>query len=73
MIDKINPAYYQAGKCSCGKTLETYDYVKDLAYPDGSAIKYITRHRQKNGAEDIKKAIWFLKKILKEEYNIDAR
>jgi len=38
MPDKINPAYYQAGKCECGRTLQTYDYVKDLPYADATAI-----------------------------------
>jgi hypothetical protein len=65
---KINPTYYQAGKCSCGKTLQTYDYVRHLPYADATAIKYITRHREKGGAIDIKKAIWFLQAILKDEY-----
>lgn len=72
MPDKINPAYYQAGKCECGRTLQTYDYVKDLPYADATAIKYITRHRLKGGATDIRKAIWFLKAILKDEYKNDS-
>ena len=67
MQDKINPTYYQAGKCECGRTLQTYDYVIDLPYADATAIKYITRHRVKDGATDIRKAIWFLKAILKDD------
>jgi hypothetical protein len=39
-----------------------------MPYPDASAIKYIVRHREKNKAEDIKKAIWFLHAILIKEY-----
>ena len=46
---KIDPLYYQAGKCACGKTLQTYDYVRHLPYADATAIKYITRHRDKGG------------------------
>ena len=67
-LSKINPAYYQAGKCTCGKTLQTYDYVRHLPYADATAIKYITRHREKGGVVDIRKAIGFLKAILKDEY-----
>ena len=68
-MDKIpNFVYYQAGKCTCGKPLQTYDYVRHLPYADATAIKYITRHRLKGGATDIRKAIWFLKAILKDEY-----
>ena len=55
--DRINPSYYQKGICSCGNKLQTYDFVREMPYPDASAIKYIVRHREKNGAEDIKKAI----------------
>ena len=29
-----------------------------------NALKYIYRHRNKNGVEDIKKADWYLKKYL---------
>ena len=32
----------------------------------------ITRHRVKDGATDIRKAIWFLKAILKDEYKNDS-
>ena len=34
----------------------------DTYQVDATAIKYITRHRDKGGAIDIKKAIWFLKR-----------
>ena len=40
----------------------------ELLYPEGCVIKYIIRHRDKGGSTDIKKAIWFLKKILIDEY-----
>lgn len=32
-----------------------------------NALKYIYRHRNKNGVEDIKKADWYLKKYLELE------
>ena len=67
-LQKIDPLYYQAGTCDCGKRLQTYDYVRHLPYADATAIKYIIRHRDKGGSTDIKKAIWFLKKILIDEY-----
>ena len=70
MTDKINPPYYQKGVCDCGKKLQTYDFVREMPYPDASAIKYIVRHREKNGAEDIQKAIWFLHAILIKEYGV---
>lgn len=39
-----------------------------LGYAEGSVIKYVTRHRSKGGAEDIRKAIHFLNLILELEY-----
>ena len=43
----------------------------ELLYPEGCAIKYIIRHRDKNGKEDILKAIHFLEMILERDYETD--
>ena len=40
-----------------------------LLYPEGCAIKYIIRHRDKNGKEDILKAIHFLEMIIERDYS----
>jgi hypothetical protein len=37
-----------------------------IPYREGNVIKYVTRHRSKNGAEDIKKAIHYLEMILED-------
>ena len=39
-----------------------------LGFCESSVIKYVTRHHEKNGAEDIKKAIHFLNMLLQLEY-----
>lgn len=39
-----------------------------IPWNDGNVIKYVCRHRNKNGAEDIKKAIHYLQLILEWEY-----
>lgn len=39
----------------------------NISYREGNAIKYICRHKNKNGVEDIKKAIHYLE-MIKEEY-----
>ncbi len=36
---------------------------------EASVVKYVCRHKSKNGAEDIKKAIHFLELLLELEYN----
>ncbi len=38
----------------------------DIPYREANAIKYITRHRKKNGREDIEKAIHYLEMILED-------
>ena len=38
---------------------------------DGNVVKYITRYRHKNGLEDLKKARWYINKIIEEKENED--
>ncbi len=51
--------------------MECWDYIlaNDLGYLEGTAIKYITRWKKKNGVEDILKAIHFLEKLVEVEKN----
>ena len=42
----------------------------NLNYCEANAIKYICRHRKKNGAEDIRKAIHNLQILLELEYDV---
>lgn len=64
--DNINhPKHYTYGDIEC------IEVTQHMPFLDGNAIKYIWRHRYKNGAEDIKKAIWYLNRILKKEYEND--
>ena len=39
-----------------------------LLYPEGWAIKYIIRHQDKNGKEDLLKAIHFIEMIIERDY-----
>jgi len=41
-----------------------------IEFLPGNAIKYICRHKQKGGEQDIRKAIHYLKLMLKHDYNI---
>lgn len=45
-----------------------YIHANNLSFIEGSVVKYVTRHRQKNGAQDIRKAIHFLNLLLELEY-----
>ena len=48
--------------------IQPVDYIvkNNLGYREGSVVKYVTRHKSKNGREDILKAIDFLNMILED-------
>lgn len=48
-----------------------YIYANGLDFLQGNIIKYATRHKNKNGAEDVKKIIHYAELILKLEYGND--
>ena len=65
-----NPRHYSTGKFECIEVMEEAlgtEAVKGFCLCN--AFKYIYRCRNKNGIEDIKKADWYLKKLI----NIDER
>jgi len=45
-----------------------YIHANGLTFAEGSVIKYVTRHKAKNGAADLRKAIHFLQLLLELEY-----
>ncbi len=53
-----------------GLAIQPVEYIEKngLDYLQGNVIKYATRHKSKNGAEDIKKAIHYLELILDLQY-----
>lgn len=46
-----------------------YCQKNKLGFCESSVIKYVTRHKNKNGKQDILKAIHFLEMLLELEYN----
>lgn len=67
--DIINlPEHYTFG------TIETIDYIRDKMTPEmfqghcmANVIKYVSRHRHKNGVEDLKKAQVYLNWLIESE------
>ncbi len=61
----------QVGGSHYQLAIQPIDYILEnkLGYCEGNVIKYVTRHADKNGAEDIRKAIHYLEFILKGQYN----
>jgi hypothetical protein len=43
-------------------------HANDIPFIEANVIKYVCRHRHKNGLEDIKKAIHFLQLLIEFEY-----
>ena len=45
-----------------------YIHANGLDFFQGNVVKYVTRHKDKKGAEDIRKAIHYLQMILEMQY-----
>jgi hypothetical protein len=45
-----------------------YIHANKLGFAEGNVVKYITRHRQKHGADDIRKVIHYCQLLLELEY-----
>ena len=60
----------QVGGTHYKSDIECWDYIiaNNIDYLEGSAIKYVTRHKSKGGRADILKAIHYLEKILEVQY-----
>jgi len=67
-MDKINPNYYK------NKPIETIEIIRNeltsdefRGYLKGQVWKYLSRHRGKNGFEDLQKAKWYMDYLIKFE------
>ena len=43
-------------------------YFNEIPFIEGNIIKYILRHKKKNGLEDLKKAKHYLEILIEKEY-----
>ena len=64
MVD--HPAHYTAGKVECIDALEaaTADLRGIEAVCTANTIKYMWRWKHKNGLEDLRKAKWYLSRLI---------
>lgn len=60
-----NPKHYT------NKEIEPIDYMQDTLTPDGfegycigNVLKYVSRYQNKNGVQDLKKARWYLNRVI---------
>jgi hypothetical protein len=66
--DNINPEHYKS------KSKETIERLQDnltqgefKGYLKGNILKYLDRYEHKNGVEDLRKANWYLNKLIELE------
>lgn len=66
MADAINPSHYKQGKVECIDALESATVNKTglEAVCVANVIKYLWRYEAKNGLEDVRKAQWYLTKLI---------
>ena len=72
MADNVNnPRHYNFG------SIEVIDAIEDwnLGFHAGNVVKYVARYRHKNGLEDLKKARWYLDRLIKnmEKSSVEVR
>jgi hypothetical protein len=70
MSDMVNhPSHYTSGKIECIDALEsaTEGLTGIEAVCTANAIKYLWRWKQKNGAEDLRKAKWYIDKLIEKQ------
>lgn len=69
-FDPIQPSHYAFDE----GVIECIDYIESHAFDfiEGNIIKYVTRYQHKNGTEDLKKARWYLDRLIKRSEKWDA-
>ena len=53
-----------------GYTIQPTEFIQKnrLNWCEGNVVKYVTRHKRKNGIEDLRKAEHYLKLLMEMEY-----
>jgi len=59
----ISPDYYKRGN------IEVADFILDqsMSFLEGNVVKYLVRHKEKSGINDLRKARWYLDKLIEEQ------
>lgn len=67
-MDNVNPQHYKSGDVECIDAIRSSMSLDEFnAYCKGNVMKYIWRYKEKNGIEDLKKAQWYLNKLIESE------
>jgi hypothetical protein len=70
-FDPIRPNHYAYDD----GVIECIDYIESHAFDflEGNVIKYVTRYQHKNGTEDLKKARWYLDRLIQRSEQWDKK
>lgn len=68
---KLEPTKQVGGNHYSKKSIQPWDYIvsNNMGYLAGNIIKYVSRYKDKNGVEDLKKAMHYLEKLIEVEDN----
>lgn len=67
-MDNINPQHYKNGDIECIDAIKAaviYKHGIEAACV-ANVIKYLWRYESKNGIEDVRKAQWYIERLIKE-------
>jgi len=65
MNDPINPQHYTSGTIECIEAMEASMSAEAFkGFLKGNCQKYLRRYEKKNGAEDLRKAKWYLDRLI---------
>jgi hypothetical protein len=75
MKDNINPSHYKQGEVECIDALKaaTVNKIGIEAVCVANVIKYLWRFEYKGGIDDVRKAQWYLNRLIEEMENNDKQ
>ena len=64
--DPINPSHYKQGPIECIEAIKAATGDGFVGYVWGNVLKYLWRWPKKGGVDDLKKARWYLDRLIEE-------
>lgn len=66
MTNSFANGYQEGGEHYKSKGIQPWDYItiNNLGYLEGNIVKYVSRYKEKNGVQDLKKARHYLDKLI---------
>ena len=64
--DMVNHPQHYGGKDNPMEVIKIIDHYQ-LGFVEGSILKYLLRYKKKNGLEDLKKAQWYINRLIEKQ------